>query len=191
MEIKEIHKKIIRDTFFCLFAVTIFVALYQHFFHSYFLYLQTNLVIVTLVFGIVWIYLSFIFGKKIRISIKKNENVKKKLIIFLIGFVFYSLFLNLIYTHFSFNRFLFFLLILYIPISYILELDPRIPILIALVLLVSCGFSLTQELKVYADNLSVYAYYFFVIGLVLLFIDYLRELKKNDYLFFNRHDNNE
>ena len=174
MKIKEIHKKIVRDTFFYLVIATILISIYHHFNPHFFPKLQVKLAIVTAIFGVGWVFITFVGDKKIKLRVKEIKNARKKLIVFLAGFVFYSIFLNWAYLRFSFDEFMFFILVIYIPISHIFGLEPRIPIVIALVLLVVCAVVLAYGYEDVAERIAIYSYYCLVIGTSLLFLDYLR-----------------
>jgi len=91
-----------------------------------------------------------------------------------IGFIGYSIFLFWIYPKFSFDEFMFFVLLSYVPISLIFKLDPRYPIGLALILLVVCAIVLSQGFEDYANRIAIYAYYGLVIGVLLMFVDYVR-----------------
>ena len=56
--------------------------------------------------------------------------------------------------------------------------DGRIPVGLALILLVSAAFILALGNEFFANQLATYCYYFLVMGAILLFIDYLRESKE-------------
>jgi membrane-associated HD superfamily phosphohydrolase len=113
------------------------------------------------------------FLKKIKIPRVRITSIMKKPAIILILFVAYSIFLSWIFTKTSFDGFIFFVLLFYIPIFYILGMKPKISIVIALILLIVCAITLTQGYEDYANRIAIYAYYFLVIGFVLIFIDYL------------------
>ncbi len=99
---------------------------------------------------------------------------KFKLVFFFSGIIGYSVFLYWIYPKFSFDEFMFFVLLLYVPISLIFKLDPRYPIGVALGLLVICAIVLAQGFEDYANRVAIYAYYGLVIGVGLMFVDYLK-----------------
>ncbi|MBL7085740.1 MAG: hypothetical protein ISS28_01390, partial [Candidatus Cloacimonetes bacterium] len=94
------------------------------------------------------------------------------------GVVVYGIFLAWVFPKVSFDEFMFFILLLYIPLSLRLKLDSRYPIVVGLLLLVVCVVVLIQGFEDYANRIAIYAYYFLVIGVALLFIDYLREPKR-------------
>lgn len=179
MKVKKIHVKIIRDVFFYLLIATILVVICQYFYLLFFPGLQAKLAIITTIFGLVWTYLSFISKREIRLRVKEVKDVKKKLIIFLIGFVFYSLFINWSYSNLSFDEFMFFVLVLYVPLSIILELNPKIPFIIGLFLLSICGLYLTNFIVInnyfpsrgivepFIDKIAIYSYYFLFIGIII------------------------
>lgn len=53
--------------------------------------------------------------------------------------------------------------------------DGRIPVGLALALLVASAFTLATGNEFFANQLATYCYYFLVMGVVLLFIEYLRD----------------
>jgi uncharacterized membrane protein len=76
------------------------------------------------------------------------------------------------------------LLLLYIPLSLKLKLDERYPIAVAIFLLILSAITLAQGFEERANLIAIYAYYFLVIGIILLFIDFLRnkeKYEKEDY----------
>jgi uncharacterized membrane protein len=76
------------------------------------------------------------------------------------------------------------LLLLYIPLSLKLKLDERYPIAVAIFLLILSAITLAQGFEERANRIAIYAYYFLVIGIILLFIDFLRnkeKYEKEDY----------
>ena len=86
----------------------------------------------------------------------------------------YLLFLWWLYPRVTFNEFVFFVLLAYIPVSVKARLDPRYPVAAAIFLLILCAVTLAQGFEEHANTLAIYAYYFLVIGVTLLFIDYFR-----------------
>ncbi|MEM4680613.1 MAG: hypothetical protein QW038_02350 [Nanopusillaceae archaeon] len=86
----------------------------------------------------------------------------------------YLFFLYKIYPSMTIHEFSFFLLLLYIPISIKLKLDERIPIAFALFLLIISAIALAQGFENRANLIAIYVYYFLVIGVILLFIDYMK-----------------
>jgi len=105
-------------------------------------------------------------------EIKKFKNLNSFLIF--IGFVIYGIFLLWIFPKLSFDEFMFFVILLYIPISLKLKLDSRYPIILAIVLLITCGISMMQNFEKYGNRIAIYVYYCLVIGIALMFIDYLK-----------------
>lgn len=107
------------------------------------------------------------FGKWIR----RN---KLKLGFYLILTLSYFYFLAWLQPKVSSDELAFFILLFYIPISLKFKLDPRYPVGSAIVVLVLCTVSLAQGFENYANRMAIYAYYFLVIGVILLLIDYIR-----------------
>ena len=60
------------------------------------------------------------------------------------------------------------------------KMDGRIPIGIALGLLVLSAIILVFENESLANNIAIVCYYFLVSGVVVQFVEYLRENKKKD-----------
>jgi hypothetical protein len=63
-------------------------------------------------------------------------------------------------------------------------LDERYPIAVAIFLLILSAITLAQGFEEKANLIAIYAYYFLVIGVILLFIDFLRnkeKYEKEDY----------
>jgi hypothetical protein len=110
------------------------------------------------------------------IFLKKN---KLKSLVWIFGTSLYFAFLIWVFPNVSFDEFMFFVLLAYIPISLKLKLDSRYPIGLAIVLLLSCAVELASGFENYANRLATYAYYFLVVGVALMFIEYLREPKKD------------
>jgi hypothetical protein len=125
---------------------------------------------------------SFSLSIKALASYPKKNPLKFSLII--IAIFSYIYFLFWLYPKLSFDEFAFFLLLLYIPISLKLKLDERYPIAVAIFLLILSAITLAQGFEEKANLIAIYAYYFLVIGVSLLFIDFLRnkeKYEKEDY----------
>ena len=115
---------------------------------------------------------SLIFLLKSFLILAKNHPIKA-LFLFL-----YLYFLYWIYPSMSIHEFSFFLLLLYIPISIKLGLDERIPVVIAIFLLILAAITLAQGFENHANTIAIYAYYFLVIGVALMFFDYIKNQEK-------------
>jgi len=105
---------------------------------------------------------------------KFPKKIEFKFILIVIGIICYGIFLIWIFPKVSFDEFMFFVLLLYIPVSLKLKLNPKYPIIIALVLLVVCAVILGQGFKDHADKIAIYTYYCLIVGVGLMFIDYLK-----------------
>ena len=113
--------------------------------------------------------------KKFLNEIKTFLKTNKLNLLMIIGLgVPYGLFLSWIFPKVSFDEFMFFVLLLYIPLSLKLKLDSRYPIGIALILLVVCAIVLAQGFEDYVNRVAIYAYYGLIIGVGLMFINYLK-----------------
>jgi len=153
------YKLMIKDLFFSLLCITIFVSLYNHFNFYYFLNIQIKLIIVTLILGVS--YLILWRGIKIKFT-------KIKVVLFIILLILYILFLNWVFSNLILDEFLFFVILLYIPLSKLIELEIRVSILIAILLLVTSLIILLLDFKDYANSISISAYYFLIVGTLLL-----------------------
>ena len=108
---------------------------------------------------------------------KFNELFERDELKFLLiagGVIVYVSFLIWVFPKVSFDEFMFFALLLYVPLSLKLNLDSRYPIVIGLILLIVCGMVLAQKFENYAERIAIYAYYCLVIGISLLFFNYLK-----------------
>jgi len=111
------------------------------------------------VFTVIYVYNSF----------KKN---KLKFSVGVCASVIYLLFLVWIFQKLSFNDSMFFILLVYIPISLKLKLNYRIPIMVALFLLFLCAVLSIQNFQTSAKNVALYAYYLMIIGIILCILKY-------------------
>ena len=75
---------------------------------------------------------------------------------------------------------LFVILAVYIIVSAFFRSDPRISIVITLCLLIASAIMMVREMGDSAQGLAIFAFYFLVAAVVLLFIDYIREKPKGD-----------
>ena len=108
---------------------------------------------------------------------KFNELFERDELKFLLiagGVIVYVSFLIWVFPKVSFDEFMFFALLLYVPLSLKLNLDSRYPIVIGLILLIVCAMVLAQKFENYAERIAIYAYYCLVIGISLLFFNYLK-----------------
>ncbi|MBD3155380.1 MAG: hypothetical protein GF368_01870 [Candidatus Aenigmarchaeota archaeon] len=128
-----------------------------------------------------FISIKFFFVKLIRRIGRLPKRTKLKILGFFVGLVIYSTFLIWVYPKFSFDEFMFFALLGYVPISIIFSLDPRYPIGIALLLLIICAIVLFQGFEDYANRIAIYAYYGLVVGVILMFVDYVRNSNKDNF----------
>ena len=67
---------------------------------------------------------------------------------------------------------------LYFILSILIDIDSRIPIAAALILLIITPIYLIKNLENYANFLATIAYFFLVIGVIKQFIEYLKESKE-------------
>ncbi|MHA1754914.1 MAG: hypothetical protein ACTSYR_05310 [Candidatus Odinarchaeia archaeon] len=65
--------------------------------------------------------------------------------------------------------------LIYLLVSAYFKLDFRIPVLIAILLLLFSAVILTVNLETLANQGAIVAYYYLVVGVLGLFVDYLRE----------------
>jgi len=172
---KEMYKKVVRDVFFFMLAVSNIFYAYSYYTSMNFNF-QLFLIIITALFGILYFY--FMFLKKIKIPRVRITSIMKKPAIILILFVDYSIFLNWIFQKMPFDAFIFFLLLFYIPIFYTFGINPKSLVIIALILLVGCAITLTQGREDYANKIAIYSYYFLAIGIILLSVDNLLHLRR-------------
>lgn len=158
MRIKE-YKVIIRDVFLLLLVTTILFSIYRYFNPYDFPGLQTKLIIVTTLFGILY-FIKIIDREKIRIT-------KLKIILLLLIMAPYFIFLIWVYVNLAFDDYVFFILLSYIPISLFLNLNSKIPIILGLILLAFCPIYIIQDLTKHANQIALFAYYFLFIGVIL------------------------
>jgi len=205
MEIKEY----IRLIFFLFLAITYILLVAQLINPNFFIPGKNIIFLLTLVFGILSFifyfqdllrFLKNLFGlgykgwkgykgyKKYRSKkigknwfdkIRKILLVSTKNILTIIAIFSYIYFLFWLYPKLTFDEFAFFLLLLYIPFSLKLKLDERYPIVFAIFLLVLSAITLAQGFEERANRIAIYAYYFLVIGVILMLAEYLREPKNN------------
>ena len=57
--------------------------------------------------------------------------------------------------------------------------DCRLLVAIAIILLVACAVLLAEGMESFANRVAIWAYYFLVIGVIGLLIEYVREKPKN------------
>ncbi len=69
-------------------------------------------------------------------------------------------------------------LAVYIIVSAFFRSDPRVSVVIALGLLMATGIMMVQEIEDSAQDLAIFAFYFLIAAVVLLFIDYVRDDSK-------------
>ncbi|MBL7206664.1 MAG: hypothetical protein ISS36_03640 [Candidatus Aenigmarchaeota archaeon] len=180
------YEKTIRSTFFYLCILTLFFYIYDYFDPLFFPGLKTKLTFIAIFFGFVYAYL-YLNRKRKKIGINFHDirtigfGEFEKETVMILGLI-YIIFLIWAYFTFTFKEFIFFILLLYIPFSYIFELNPKVPILIALILLVSYAFTSTYETKAYLDEIAIYIYYFLVVGLISIVIDFFGREKKYSFL---------
>jgi len=117
-----------------------------------------------------------------------KRNKLKFLLIVVGGGGVYVGFLVWVFPKVSFDEFIFFILLLYVPLSLKLKLGPRYPILVALVLLVICAVVLVQGFEDYTNRIGIYSYYFLIIGIILIFMEYLKNPQKEIYCNYNYHN---
>ena len=97
----------------------------------------------------------------------------KRIIIYAISAVLYAAFLFYIFPILTTEEFMFFVVLAYVPISLKFGLDPRYPVGVALFLLILMAISMSQGHAAYAEAITVYSYYFLVVGVFLAFVDFL------------------
>lgn len=178
MIIKEKYKKIIRDTFLFLLLISIIFFIYNYYNSLLFFDLQIKLIITTTIFGIIYFFMTFLTPERIEIRIIKVKDIKKKIMIFFVWFLIYLIFLNWIYTKVNFEEFIFFILLIYVPVSLAFNLNPLISIMFALGLFVDNGIISAFGFKEYVSRFSIYIFYLLFIGFILILITYLRNRKK-------------
>jgi MFS family permease len=117
--------------------------------------------------------------KELQYDYRTNKKDFFLFIIFSLSFVYviYHVFTNLSNLIYSILYFL----LWYILFSIKYEIDSRIPIALALLLLVMTAISLAQGFEQRANDLAIYAYYGLVAGVAIQFVEYMRD-KDNDII---------
>ncbi|MBS3052357.1 MAG: hypothetical protein J4428_03225 [Candidatus Aenigmarchaeota archaeon] len=207
MILKDIIKDVFLNIFLLLIFSTIFFYIYNKINSFDFPGLKERLLLFSGIFGVLSFVMNFedlmLFAKnlrseiiiyKIRLKYRRNIfdirfNLPKLTIkkidmgqwnqhVIIFGLVPYLALLVVLFNFLKFNDFMFFILLLYIPISFKLRLNPKIPLISALLLLLLSGLIFSQGFESYANVISVYAYYCLVIGISVIFIDYIRNSRE-------------
>ncbi|MEM4625390.1 MAG: hypothetical protein QXJ28_01310 [Candidatus Pacearchaeota archaeon] len=185
---KDSYTRILSEVFILLLIFTIAVIIYKRYNPFVLPSIEWVLIMILAFLGFLLLLTKVIRIDlfDIKISVKNRTTTKKRkvynslitwarkhpikaFILFL-----YLFFLYKIYPSMTIHEFSFFLLLLYIPISIKLKLDERIPIAFALFLLIISAIALAQGFEDRANLIAIYVYYFLVIGVILLFIDYMK-----------------
>jgi hypothetical protein len=129
-------------------------------------------------------------GKKFKKEFQKNKlridydfiseklDLKKNKFIITFGlflFLSYSVFLIWVFPKLNFHEFIFFIILLYIPISLSFKLSSNYPVIISIILLLITGISVLFFPMELSEKIFIYSYYFLIIGIILNIIDFLRE----------------
>jgi len=120
-----------------------------------------------------------LFSLYIKSLISYSKKNPLKFFLIVVAIFLYIYFLFWLYPKLTFDEFAFFLLLLYIPFSLKLKLDERYPVAFAIFLLILSAITLAQGFEERANRIAIYAYYFLVIGVILMLAEYLREPKNN------------
>ncbi|MBU5678845.1 MAG: hypothetical protein QXJ96_02975 [Candidatus Aenigmatarchaeota archaeon] len=194
---KDFYTRILSEVFIFFIIFTIAVIIYKRYNPFVLPEIEWRLIVILAFLGFLLVLTKVIridlFNIKISVKKKaktKTRKISKKIVlsditlsliawarkhpIRTILFIVYLFFLYIIYPTMSIHDFSFFALLLYIPISIKLKLDERIPIAFALFLLIISAIALAQGFEDRANLIAIYAYYFLVIGVILLFIDYMK-----------------
>jgi len=170
-------RKTIRDTIISLLVILILFYIYVYFNHiSNFTFIM-KLIKAIIILGVLYFLLCLDYTK---IKTKTSKNIKKKLLVFSLVCIFYLFFLNWCFQTLFFDDFVFFILLLYIPISYIFDLRSKNTMIISSILLLFCIITLFHPNKDITERIATYVYFFLIISLILMMLELqIRKLKSN------------